>query len=228
MRHLPVSAPAVESHASLPLSPKVSDVDAKEANDDLAFAPTERVDAPPPSNRAATVLPPPEAVPDVSAPRMLEPTVRRRPPRAKMGKPIIAGIAVAAVLAIGATAFAVHAFTTKGPESPPPPPRVAQFVDEPPPATSAPAPPPPVAFDRDAAALALDGAKASLAECKLPKAKPVRVKMTFTSSGAVSSANALPPITAKQASCVSKHLESVKVPAFDGPPASYIHTFAAK
>ena len=222
---VPVRAPAAESSAVLPLSPKLSEVDVEESESDIAYAPTlMHMEAP---------LRREEVISEVRVPRRLEPTVRRRSVEKKSNKPIIIGaIAVGAVVVIGAIAFAVHAF---GKKSEGPPARVAQFVEEPPPAAapapppaSVTAPPPPVSFDRDAAGAAMEAARSSLTDCKLPKTKAVRVKMTFTSSGSASSAVVLPPVTPKQAACVSRHLESVRVPAFDGLPASYIHTFAAK
>jgi hypothetical protein len=70
-------------------------------------------------------------------------------------------------------------------------------------------------FDKQVARAALDAASAKLADCRVPKGKPVKVKVTFTPQGSVSAASPLAPHGAQKA-CVAGHLKEVRIASFQG------------
>jgi hypothetical protein len=70
-------------------------------------------------------------------------------------------------------------------------------------------------FDKEVARAALDAASPKLADCKVPKGKPFKVKVTFTPQGSVSAASPLAPYGAQKA-CVASHLKEVRIASFQG------------
>jgi hypothetical protein len=75
-------------------------------------------------------------------------------------------------------------------------------------------------FDTDAAHTALE-AVAGSSDCKIPKTKPCRVKVTFGPDGGVTSAVALAPyVGTPQGACLAKRLREARVPAFVGAPVT--------
>ncbi|HEY8077131.1 MAG TPA: hypothetical protein VIF62_23555 [Labilithrix sp.] len=218
--------------SSAPSSPEI-EVDAIEDETDESG---EREIARPPPSRPGTLLPPPQVVATADAivqpvPRakFVAPTVRIKPastPRAT--RPIVFA-AVGAILAI-AIAFGVTVLVLR---SPAPAPRAATFTDDNVPSAApsaapsasvvAPAPKP---FNRDAARASLDALAPKVSECKTPRGKAVRAKITFAPTGEATSVTMLAPATGKGAACVASRLRDATVDAFDGAPTSYVHTFA--
>jgi hypothetical protein len=165
---------------------------------------------------------------------------KARPSRGAPPKRFVLIVGCAAALAIVAFVLGGRALLT-GREQPP---RAAAKTVEPSPIESTlanhPTPTPPASavsplpaasesalkpFNQDRARAALDALAPSLAECKLPRSKPVRVKVTFAPTGSVAAASVLPPTTGKPAACLSARVKAASLAAFDGTTTSYVHTF---
>jgi hypothetical protein len=81
-------------------------------------------------------------------------------------------------------------------------------------------------FDRDAARAAIDAVAPKLGDCKLPKGKSVRVKVTFAPQGTVSSANVLAPWAARSAPCVAGHVKEATIRPFQGAANTAVYILA--
>lgn len=92
------------------------------------------------------------------------------------------------------------------------------------PALAAPSVPSAAPFDKEAARAAVEGLAPRLAECKLPKGRPVRIKVTFSPDGRVTSAAALAPVVGRQAACVASRAKEVQVGPFEGPAVATFYS----
>lgn len=207
----------------------------------LGLAETERLFMPP---IPAAPPVPPEAAPPMEAapkPRRMDPTVRTRPIEER-GSPVrtilvFGGVAVVLIFVAGFVVRQVRARRTAtlaaraaepAPVAAPPaaslvatafPGAAVLDASAVGPGGVADAAVSPVVevrpFDKDVARAALEAATPKLAECKLPKGKPIKVKVTFTPQGAITGATPLPPYAA-QKTCVATHLKEVKIAPFQG------------
>jgi hypothetical protein len=87
----------------------------------------------------------------------------------------------------------------------------------------------PKSFDSGAASAALDAMATKLADCKIPKGRTGRIRVVFSSTGAVSSATPLSPYAGTpEGACVAGHLKKAHVAPFSGPAAPYVYTFVIR
>jgi hypothetical protein len=81
-------------------------------------------------------------------------------------------------------------------------------------------------FDAAGARSALNALASTLTNCKIPKGRSGRIKLTFTPDGRISSAKALAPYAGTpQGACVVAHLKDARVAPFTGRAPPYIYTF---
>ncbi len=79
-------------------------------------------------------------------------------------------------------------------------------------------------FDPESARAALDANPPSLADCRIPKWKPLRVRVTFASDGNATTVVALPPYAGMpQGACAIRHFREARIAPFKGPPGSLVY-----
>jgi hypothetical protein len=91
-------------------------------------------------------------------------------------------------------------------------------------------PSPPRRFDSGTARAALDAqVAATLANCKIPRGRTGRLRLTFLPNGTVSSATPLSPYAGtREGACVAAHFKKVHIPPFAGQAADYVYTFGTR
>lgn len=93
---------------------------------------------------------------------------------------------------------------------------------------AAPASPAPQPFDREAARATLEALAPKLADCKLPKGRPVRVRVALSPDGSVASVTALAPVVGRQAACIVGHVKEARVEPFQGPAVPAVYTIVPR
>jgi len=83
-------------------------------------------------------------------------------------------------------------------------------------------------FDRVAARAAPDAAFSNLADCRIPKGRSARVKLTFAPVGDVTSAMRSASVRrTRRGACVAAHLGRSQVAPFAGPLVVFVYAFTA-